>query len=146
MAKSPTERNKDYRDRVKLKTALLSDIDRARREDLAEQFERTTGDPELIATLREYFTRHPMCFTAPVAVNRIGRRIDMVFRPLGRDHEPAAALIALANKGYDLNLIVRDKFYDAGARFDFVRAATLTAIRAKREELIAAGLWGDTPL
>jgi hypothetical protein len=144
MAKSPTERNKDYRDRVKLKTALLSDIDRARREDLAEQFERTTGDPELIATLREYFTRHPMCFTAPIIANaNCLNRPVVTFAPLGRDHEPAAVLDAL--RLHDSRPSVHMTPCDYPIHHA-IRAATLTAIRAKREELIAAGLWGDTPL
>lgn len=143
MAKSPTERNKDYRARMKLKTGLLSDIDRARREDLIEQFERTTGDPKLIAQVREFFLRHPMCFTAPETVNAIRPDTAVVaFGRMDRDHEPAAAKDALADKL--VTVYVKRAASDTQAAA--IRSATVAAIRHKRDELIAAGLWGDDPL
>lgn len=149
MAKSPTERNKSYRARLKVKTGLLSDIDRARREDLTEQFERTAGDPELIAKVREFFLRHPMCFTAPQVVNAIRGGAVMFFARLDRDHEPAAAIEALPDKQVTVHVIRTPdviRMPDAIAKLYPIRTATRTKIRDKRDELIAAGLWGDDPL
>lgn len=148
MAKSPEQRYREHRARLKLKTTLLSDLDRARREDLAEQFSKTTGDPELIAKMREYFMRHPMCFTAPAVVNIFGDgKVVAYFATEIKPVDRAAVYDALRPR----DLTVHSRYlgrptYVSHVHVELAERAAVAAVRARRHELEDAGLWGDDPL
>lgn len=150
MAKSPTERNRSYRDRIRVKLNILSELERERRAALADQFDHlrsvTEGAVPIAAVdlLDKVFYRTPQCRIAPegVVYDDYGIGIKVTFNIPAGMHEYAAAFAALETAGVGCMIF-------AAAHGRIPRPAMVDAISAHRSQkllLSAVGLWGDDPL
>lgn len=94
MALSTAERQTAWRNRLSIRSAFFEVMDEKRRHALDLAFMLTTGKPQDIRTVRDFFLAYPLCFVAPRSIVDTGGCLLVTFdQPV--EVEPAAALIAL---------------------------------------------------